>query len=233
MKNFNIIIVIFVLAFNLLSCSKDETVDNGISTVLKGNVSDNIRGINISDYKIVLVKKIYVVNGWNSGTAYETISTAYTDVNGDYTITFNYKLKDDESYAFAKQYYGNPYYPEYLLNGDGIKAGQINVNNINAWKPITLNLNVQVLNNNNPSLNVRNEIDTSTNSFLNTEFIYEQNITKTYYLRSKPDTDIKIIFWYYTGNGISVPTLHAKTFLYHTTLDDINTLNYTIDCSTF
>ena len=232
MKKIKVISVIFVLAFNLFSCSKDSIVDNGISTVLKGHVSDNIRGLNISDYKIVLVKRIYVVNGWNSGTAYETVATAYTDINGDYSITFNYKLKDDEFYTFAEQYYGTPYYPEYLSGGTGIKAGQVNVNNINAWKPIALNLNVQVLNNNNPSLNIRNEIDNSTNSFLNTEFIYEQNIAKTCYLSSKPNTDIKIIFWYYTGNN-PVQTLHQKTYLYHTTLDDVNTLNYTIDCSTF
>ena len=233
MKKIKIICFIFVVAFNLISCSDDSEVDNGIPTILKGHVSDNIRGINISGYKIVLVKSYYVSNGlWNSGYANEVIATAYTDDNGDYSITFNYKLKEGESYAFYEQYYGNPYYPEYLPGGMGIKAGKTNINNINAWKPIALNLNVQVLNNNNPPLKIRNEIDNSTNSFLNTEFIYEQNISKTYYLRSKPNTDIKIIFWYHTGNN-PVQELHQKTFLYHTTLDDVNTLNYTIDCSTF
>ena len=79
---------------------------------------------------------------------------------------------------------------------------------------------------------IRNEIDNGNSSFLNTENIYEENITKTYTLRSKPDTDIKIIFWYYTG-GNSARTLHEKVFSYHTTLDDVNTLGFTIDCSTF
>lgn len=31
----------------------------------------------------------------------------------------------------------------------------------------------------------------------------------------------------------SVETYRAKTILYHTTMDDVNTLNYNIDCSTF
>lgn len=64
------------------------------------------------------------------------------------------------------------------------------------------------------------------------ENIYEENITKTYTLRSKPNRDIKIIFWYYTGPN-SAPILHEKTFSYRTTLADVHTLNYTIDCSTF
>ena len=109
----------------------------------------------------------------------------------------------------------------------GIKAGQTNIININAWKPITLRLNLNVTNNIIAPLNVRNDIG-NTNFFGNVS-IYEQNVTKTIELSSRPDTDIKIIFYY----GNSVETYRAKTILYHTTMDDVNVLNYSIDCSTF
>ncbi len=66
----------------------------------------------------------------------------------------------------------------------------------------------------------------------NTEFVYEQNIKKTYALRSKPNSDINIIFMYYTASN-TLPVPHQMTIPFHTTLDDITKLNYTIDCSTF
>ncbi len=100
---------------------------------------------------------------------------------------------------------------------------------INAWKPVKLRLNVQVVNNNNAPLIVRNVIDGGDSGFLNVEFFYEQNVSRTVELKSKPGTDIKIIFYY----GNSYESYRQKVFLYHTTLEDVQELNYTIDCSTF
>ncbi len=232
MKNSIKIVLSLILILNFQSCSNDDVLeDTGISTVLKGNVSDNIRGIKIEGYKIVLVKSWSSCSNWMCGIESEEIATTYTDSNGNYEIQFDYKSNDGKSYGLLEQYYGFPYYPEYLQR-TSIVAGEINLININAWKPIKLELNVEVLNNNYGPLHVRNEIDNSDNSFLNTENIYEQNVFDTYSLRSKPDTDIKIIFWYYIGEN-PVRVLHQKTILYHTTLDDVNTLNFTIDCSTF
>lgn len=222
------IVTYFVLLSIIASCSKE---DIGVQTVLKGHVSDNIRGINIEGYKIVLIKSWESCENFMCGLKSEEVATTYTDKNGDYSITFNYKLKEGERYTLLEQYYGSPYYPEYL-NQIEIVSGKTNTVDINAWKPVELRLNVTVLNNISPPLMIRNEIDDSNTAFLNTENIYEENITKTYSLRSKPDTDIKIIFWYYTGDN-PFRTLHQKSFLYHTTLDDINTLSYTIDCSSF
>lgn len=218
----------FVLLITIASCSKEEV---GVQTVLKGHVSDHIRGINIEGYKIVLVKSWVSCENFMCGLNSEEAATAYTDEKGAYSITFNYKLKERERYTLLEQYYGSPYYPEYPHPIE-IAPGKTNTVDINAWKPIELRLNVTVLNNAGPPLMIRNEVDDSGTAFLHTENIYEENITKTYTLRSKPDTDIKIIFWYYTGANPS-QTLHQKTFLYHTTLDDVNTLSYTIDCSTF
>lgn len=232
----NIIKILFgsLIILSTLSCSRDEiTEDLGIPSELKGKVSDNIRNTNMSGYKIKLVTSESSCSNWMCGLKVIEIASAVTDSNGEFLIKFNYKLKDGQSYGIEEQYYGNPYYPEYLPNGNGgIKAGQTNILNINAWKPITLKLNLNITNNIFAPLHVRNEIGNSNKSFLNTEFIYEQSIIKTYNLRSRPDSDIKIIFWYYTGTQ-TVPILHQKTILYHTTLDDVNILNYNIDCSTF
>ena len=233
----NLILNFYTLAFfiSFISCSKEErNEDLGIPTELKGHVSDNVRGINISGYKIVFVKIWSDCSNWACGLRVQDVATAYTDNNGEYTIKFNYKLNPGETYGISEQYYGTPYYPEYLPSSSsgGIKAGQTNTININAWKPITLKLNLIITNNSNSPLNVRNEINNNNQPFLNTESIYEQNINKTIYLNSKPDNDIKIIFWYYSYTN-NISTLHQKTILYHTTVNNTDVLNYNIDCSTF
>ena len=81
-----------VAALNCVSCKKEN--DDGIPTILKGHVHDPTRGINISGYQIVLVKKIGPAPGWDGGTEFETVAEAYTDYHGDYSITFNYKNRD-------------------------------------------------------------------------------------------------------------------------------------------
>jgi len=222
-------VLIFILILNLTSCSKEDV---GVKTTLTGRVSDNIRGVNISNYKIVLVKTSQGCSNFKCATRSEEVASTYTDSNGDYSITFNYKINDGEAYTLSEQYYGIPYEPEYSQY-ISISPGITNIININAWTPIELKLNVEVLNNTNNPLMIRNEIDNSNTTFMNTENIYEENINKTYTLRSKPNTDIKIFFWYFEGGNGPTRILHQKTFLYHTTLEDVNTLSYTIDCSTF
>jgi len=109
-------------------------------------------------------------------------------------------------------------------------AGAINIVNMTAWKPVELKLNVQVLNNNKPPLMIRNELASSHRTILNVENIYQQNINGTYILRTRPNSDINIIFYY--NADFSSPS-HQKIIPYHSTLDSTVTLNYVIDCSTF
>ena len=219
-----------LLILILLSCKK-ENAGISISTVIKGHVADTIRKINISGYKIVLVKSTPFCANWMCGTKSEEVATAYTDKNGDYSIKFNYKLNPGETYNLAEQYYGNPYYPEYYSGSGAIVAGTTNTKDIYVWKPINLRLNVDVSNNKFPSLNIRNNLVNSNEPLFNVEFVYEQNIKKTLAFSSKPNSDINIIFWYYTGDNSSI--LHQKTIPFRTTLEDTTTLNYSIDCSTF
>jgi hypothetical protein len=231
-----ILVVSLVAAITFLSCRKENIVSKGIPTVLKGHVEDPIRGINISGYKVVLIKEIGLAYGGllgMQGTTFEDVAEAYTDNNGDYSMTFNHKLEPGQGYYLAEQYYGLPYYHESSSGSGPIVSGATNIINMTAWKPIELKLNVQVINNNIPPLIIRNELAATHKTFLNAENIYQQNISGTYLLRSRPNSDINIIFFYNVIYNSPNPATHQKVITYHTTLDSIQTLNYLIDCSTF
>jgi len=227
------IIFALVAIVSCISCKK-ENIDNGIPTVLRGHVVDSIRGINISGYKIVLIKEVGMnCAGWLCGTVTEIVAEAYTDNNGDYSIEFNYKIEPGQGYYLEEQYYGIPYYHESSSGSGRIVGGAPNIINMNVWKPVELKVNVQVLNNHTPPLNLRNELAATHQRLLNVESIYEQNITGTYLLRSRPDSDINISFFYYVNYASPNPIIHEKIIPYHTALDSAVTLNYVIDCSTF
>src|SRR5687768_400659 len=138
MRKLMYIVLCSTLGLCVISCSKERDNEKGIATIIKGHVSDPVRRINISGYKIVLVKSWRSCANWMCGTESEEIATAYTDNNGDYTIRFNYKLNPGESYHLSEQYYGIPYYPEYSSGTGTIIAGSTNTINIDAWKPIEL-----------------------------------------------------------------------------------------------
>ncbi|HMK25528.1 MAG TPA: hypothetical protein VK483_05805 [Chitinophagaceae bacterium] len=220
----------FMAALSCVSCKKENitSTNNGIPTVIRGHVEDPIRGINIDGYKIVLIKKVGMdCGGWMCGTVFEKVAEAYTDNNGDYLITFNYKVEPGQDYYLEEQYYGTPYYHESSSGTGPIVGGATNIINIIAWKPVALKLNVQVSNNMIKDLRLR--VESNGNKTLNaTEFIYEQNATKTYTLRTKPNSSVNIIFWYYTGM-----VLHQKIIPFQTTLNELTNVNLTIDCSTF
>lgn len=212
-----------------VSCKKEKIIsDNGVPTVLKGHVEDPIRGINISGYKVVLVKEVGMdCGGWMCGTIFENVAEAYTDDNGDYLINFNYKAEPGQGYYLAEQYFGSPYYHEASWSSGPIVGGSTNVIDMTAWQPIRLKLNVQVLNNTVNDLRLR--VDFNRDKTINaTEFIYEPNTTKTYTLRTRPNSVVNIIFWYYNGTG-----LHQKTIPFSTTLNPVTDVDLIVDCSTF
>ena len=221
-------LTIFILLLSLGACLKRLT---GVKTVLEGHVSDHARGINISGYRIVLIKSWRECRNFACGWVFDEVATAYTNSNGDYSITFNYKAKQGESYTIQEQYNGTLYYPEYLQNII-IAPGKTNMVSINAWKPVVLKLNLEVLNNISKPLTVGNSMAGDNKTLFNTENIYEQNIKKTYNLKTKPGSDIKVMFWY-SDRSSSYPVLHRKELLYHTTPDDVYSLDLQIDCSTF
>lgn len=234
MKTLMKILFGIILFQGLFSCSREEEKeDKGIATIVKGNVSDNIRNIKLVGYKIKFGISSSGCNNWGCGISTQEVATVITDENGDYSFAFDYKLKEGESYTFEldNQYHGANFHNQNNSSG-GIIPGNTNVIDITAWKAIALKLNVTVKNNNNPPLIISNEIGSDNSSFLNVENVYEQNSSKIYNLSTKPNSDIRIVFRYYTGTN-PTPVMHQKVFYYHTTFDDVNSLDYTIDCSEF
>jgi hypothetical protein len=225
-----ILVAGLIAALSYLSCKKENITSNCLPTEIKGHVEDPVRRVSISGYKIVLIKEVGISYGGlmgMQGTKFERIAEAYTDNNGDYLISFNYKAEPGQGYYMAEQYYGTPYYHESTSGTGPIVGGATNIINMTAWKPVELKLNVQVSNNINKDLKLR--VEFNGNKTLNaTEFIYEQNTTSTFSLKTKPNSGVNIIFWYYTGM-----VLHQKTIPYRTTLDSTATLNFMIDCLTF
>ena len=221
-----------VAIVSCISCKKENSI--GIPTVLRGHVVDSIRGINISGYKIVLIKEVGMdCGGWLCGTIFEKVAEAYTDNNGDYSITFNYKVEPGQGYYLEEQYYGTPYYHESSSVSGPIVGGATNIINMNVWKPVELKINVQVINNHTPPLNIRNELAATHQRLLNVESVYQQNINGTYVLRTRPNSDVNIIFYYTVNYASPTPVTHEKIMPYHSTFDSVTNLNYTIDCSTF
>ncbi|HKC36169.1 MAG TPA: hypothetical protein VKB95_08905, partial [Chitinophagaceae bacterium] len=161
-------------ALGCVSCKKENITSKSIPTVIKGHVEDSVRGINISGYKVVLIKKIGISNGGllgMEGTQFEKVAEVYTDNNGDYLISFNYKAEPGQGYFLAEQYYGTPYYHESSSGTGPIVGGDTNIINMTAWKPVELKLNVLVSNNMIKDLRLR--VEFNGNKTLNaTESIY-------------------------------------------------------------
>ncbi len=234
MKTIITLIILFI-TLNTISCSKEETEGSGIPTELKGHVSDKIRGINISGYEVFLYR------GWRLWEAgeYELVGKAVTDLNGNYSIKFEHNIKDYESYDFIAP--SLSYNQDYLYYAEvdytpnfEIMAGKTNVLNINAWKPVQLELHIEVLNFENKSLIVYNEFVSHVFSYqLGWQDIWLPNGgIGTCTLDSRPDSDITVVFQYNCGTYPNLIEV-KKTFNYHTTLEEVQRLNFTIDCSTF
>ena len=227
-----LIIACCAIATCFISCKKKT--DHGIPTILKGHVMDSIRGTSISGYKITLIKKVgQDCANWQCGTIFENVATVYTDNNGDYLINFDHHVLPGQEYYYKEEYYGIPYFHESSSGTGAIVGCGTNIINVNAWKPVELKLNVQVLNNHTPPLNMRNVLASTNQTLLNVESVYQQNMNSTYTLRTRPNSDINIIFYYTVNYASPTPTTHQMIIPYHSTLDSVTTLNFTIDCSTF
>jgi hypothetical protein len=227
------IICFLIIILVLNSCDNDTnqiTESKGVPTILKGKVADDIRGLNIENYKIKLIKSWRCCSNFMCGWCSEEIATVYTDKNGYYEIKFDYKIKEGESYVLEEQYYGVPYLPEYKTKNI-ILAGIENMIDINAWKPIIIKINLNVKNNNTPplitGLNYKN------NYTFGTENTYEKEKIKTFEIRTRPNSNITIDFWYNENYNSSNPIRHLKSIAFKTDLSEITELNYEIDCSKF
>lgn len=216
-------IIIYILGFilSLFANASFTEPELGVPTILKGKVADDFRGINIENYKIKLIKSWSCSSDVMGAICTKEIATVYTDKNGYFEIKFDYKLNKGESYGLEEQYYGIPYKPEYKTNKT-IVAGQENAIEINAWKPITLKINLNLKNNNTPPFVTGLYYENSKNDYtFGTNITYEKEIFKTFEIRTRPNSDITIDFWYYENYISGNSPKHFKSIPYKTGLSDI------------
>jgi hypothetical protein len=244
MKILKLFTVTFILIL-LISCDKDDDQNReelpGIPTTISGNIKDHHRNINIENFEIKLIK-VWTSPSGLFYTNYHTklISTVYSDSNGNYQLNFDYNLRSDESYRFAfNEISTNNYFHEFVsstgafyrdFDASNLVAGESNILSLNAWIPIKLKFNLTVLNNHTPPLNTN--IRYNGNLGFGTQRTYGN--FNTFEIKTRPNSEINIIFWYienYTSNN---PIFHyAPNIVYQTDESEITELNYELDCNTF
>lgn len=231
---------IFTIIFFLVCCISCTNEDDarlkkaeaGILTEVNGNVKDYILNTNISEFRIDIEKTVY-----KDGSYYysEVVGSINTDSNGNYTIKFMHNPRSDRAdvrynivYGWGYNQDNDSYSVRYLNTTNLIKVGQSTTINLKATKRTELELTLNIVNNNNSPLRVFVNYSSMSLYFQ----ILEQNITNIERFSSIPDEDIEFSFNYVTiVNNISVR--HSKIVPYHTSLDAVDSFNYTLDCSTF
>lgn len=237
------LLVILIMTFFLNSCEKDDVREElqGITTSISGNVKDYHRSLNVSNFEIKLLKFWKCPDG-GIGTNYcsKVIATTYSDLNGNYQLNFDYNLRSDESYQIAfNEIETNNYFYEFVsstgefyrdYNTSSLVKGENNVLNLNAWIPIKIKFNLTVLNNHTTPLITG--IVYNNNFDFGTEFTY--NSLNTFEIKTRPNSQINIKFWYIENYNTSSPIFHyAPTIPYLTNETELTELNYQIDCNTF
>ena len=220
----------FGIAFSTPSCevpeAQLETIETTETTV-KGQVSDIERNIDIENFKIELARVWDDTSVVQYALGTEIIDSVRTDANGNYSMTFDYI--HGERYTFMHQY-GIPYYYE-PTRPIQITKGVVNVVNMDAWYPTILKLNLNVTNNEFPHLRVRNKIIGKENFHFPTAAIFETQIDTTVYLKTRPNSNVELMFYYSTDGSNGGTHRYFETIT--TTLQDTITLSYDIDCSSF
>lgn len=222
-----------IIATFLIACGNDDddTIEyESVKTIVKGNVSDIQRNLNISNFEIKLVRSSIFVTLGGSGISIEDVATVFTDEFGNYEIEFDY-IKDGKDYGFEQVYYGVPYHTNFIQEYTPIVPGETNIRDVDAWKPVKIKLDLLVQNNNNPPLLIDNEVVETGYSRFPQASIQATNTNTTVYLDSKPNAAVELNFHYTTGNSNS--DYHSKTEIIQTTLQDTISFSYVVDCSTF
>ncbi len=217
-----------------INCSPPENPIKTTPTSVNGHVMDFERGFAHPNYKVVLTQLVFGGGGW-SGYGYtgeHRIDSTYTNDQGYFEFNFNYDL--DLKYKYTLRFDGlnsaeGPFSD--FLESYIIEPGDINTMDINHWLPNYLKLNLSVSNNFTQRLGI-------TNTILNDNFyhfrggqIFEEEIDTTIYLPNKPNADIRLNFYYSTGNSNS--DAHRRFEFLSTTLQDTLELSFVIDCSLF
>ncbi|KIA89019.1 hypothetical protein [Kaistella jeonii] len=155
MKN----IILVYISFFLISCSsRSEDVIKTLDvnkTEVTGKVYDFQRNVPVPNYLVSVKREYRDYCGYASCIKTEQVASVRSDQNGFYRISFDY-VKDpnkQDLVYFIKVENSDGYIAE-RINNSIIDPLKNNVQDINAWKPITAKFNLKVSNNANPPLYV-------------------------------------------------------------------------------
>lgn len=204
-----------------------------IPTEVKGNINDHLTNSPAVGQEVEIIKK------WNKGLGYYTkvIATVITDINGNYSYRFDHK---DEQYKTNVYYNINVNatnkYSEYSYSDPGITKGGTGIMNVKLFNIVTLKLNLQYSNNINGWLDVGSRIYQGNSIFaLDYDYqrILEPNGSVVLTIRSLANVNFQLIFIYrkYLSNGDFIN--FNKNFNFTTTSDNVQQVNYIVDCATF
>lgn len=229
MKN----IILIYISFFLISCSSREDIiksPDGIKTEVIGKVFDFQRNIPVSNYLVSVKREYRDFCGYASCIKTEQVSSVTSDQNGLYRISFDYindPAKQDLNY-FINVENSDGYIAEKISNSviDPVKT---NVQDINAWKPVTAKFNLKVSNNANPPLYVATLLTLESGTFNNDIVAANGNVSVE--LLAKPSSLMYVKFYYFVGGNYSV--IHSVTKQITTSNEEVQNFNFDIDCSTF
>lgn len=224
-------IFIFILWISILSCSDTE---DQIVTIIEGKASDLSRNIPSPGLKIY-------AEGWSIGSTNIgglaginsiIVDSAVSDVSGNFELMFN--AKTELTYGLSFDVFTDKfgYYADVIADTMRVMPGMVNTINIDAWKPVIIQLNLNILNNDDPNLLISNQTWPEDNYFFGSAvFIQEREIDTTVYLPAKPNSEHRIRFNYNTGAHNEI--YHTRYEFLTTELQDTLKLDFIIDCSSF
>jgi len=225
-------LLVLIFGISSLSCSVPEDY---VPTTIKGKAHDVARNINSPGLKIY-------VHGWGppsstnlgglAGADFTLIDSTVSDESGQFELIFNYKPHYAHSLSFDSYHDKFGYYADVIDDSTSIEPEVLNIRNINAWKPVILQLELNILNNDNPNLAIANQTWPNDDYFFGSSvFIKEKEIDTIVYLPAKPNTMHRLNFNYKTYSNTIVN--HNRYEFLTTALQDTLKLNYIIDCSSF
>lgn len=224
-------IFIFIFWISILSCSDTE---DQIPTIVKGMASDVTRNIPSPGLKIY-------IQGWSIGSTnigglaganITSIDSTVSDASGKFELKFNDIPGNTHGLSFETYHDKFGYYADVIADTSKLEPEIVNIRNIDAWKPVVIKLNLNILNNNNPDLIITNETWPEDNYFFGSAIIIqEKEIDTTVFLPAKPNAEHRIVFNYKTGTHNEV--FHNSYEFLKTELQDTLQVDYIIDCSLF
>ncbi|MGB3775882.1 MAG: hypothetical protein WA951_11550 [Leeuwenhoekiella sp.] len=222
--------IICAVLLLLSGCAKEDEDILTRRTVIQGKVFDSSRNLNKNGDTLIFEQTMDCSpQGVCGYLISKVLDTLITDANGEYYG--EYDLVDGECILRPQVGVGFSSLGGAVNEMDSIKLGQVNVIDFDIFSPIILELKLRVSNNKNAPLHVRNEMNEPFHITFRSEQILEENTEQIIYLKTRPNTDIEIYFYYTTGS--TNQDFHEKLESFRTSLQDTISLSYSIDCSTF